>query len=80
MSGPYARAMSRVPLWRRLLDLVALLACVLGATGAAFSAVDADHWPSRVVSAGIAVALGVLVLRGTSMVWREWRSASGSTS
>ena len=71
--GRYARAMSRQPIWRRLLDVLALLACALGAAGMLVGAVDADGWPSRLVLASVGVGLLVTALRGTRIVATEWR-------
>lgn len=74
----YPHAMSRPPFWRRLLDVLALLACISGVAGMSFGAIDADNWPVRVVLAAIAVALALLVGRGTRVVVGEWRSQSRS--
>ena len=72
--------MSRPPVWRRLLDLLALFACILGVAGMSLSAVHSDHWPTRLVFAGIAAGLLVLVVRGSRVVWEDWRSLPDSAS
>lgn len=72
--------MSRPPLWRRLLDLLALIVCILGVAGMSLSAVNSDHWPTRIVFAGVAAGLLVLAVRGGRVVWEDWRSLSGPAS
>jgi hypothetical protein len=66
--------MARRPIWLGLLDVVALVACVLATASFAANAVTADHWPVRAGLAAIAIALAVLVVRGAQTVLEDWRS------
>jgi hypothetical protein len=70
--------MAREPVLYRVLDVLGLLACCLGASGSALRAIEAQGWLSRTVFGALAVALAVFVVRATPVFLRDWRRSPGS--